>query len=134
MRPYLLPLLAIALAQEERLIPYQTGSSALQVSGQVIDAQTGEALMGVRVKIGTTGTYTNERGFFWLQFTKPESLEVFLLGYQPIKVFISRSMEGLTLRLSPIQTEIESIPIIAEAERETEAGVFLEKAALLRNR
>ncbi|MDW8016009.1 MAG: outer membrane beta-barrel protein, partial [Bacteroidia bacterium] len=44
-----------------------------------------------------------------------------------LKVFIDRPREGLVLRLTPLESETEPVQIVAEVDKETEAGVFVER-------
>lgn len=62
----------------------QTGS----VSGIIVDAATGEPLLGANVIVrGThTGSTTNEQGYFILRDLEPEqyTLDIFFMGYETI--------------------------------------------------
>ncbi|MEN2992660.1 MAG: carboxypeptidase-like regulatory domain-containing protein [Bacteroidia bacterium] len=121
----------ILLAQEERLTIVSPPSVRQRIAGRVIDARTGEPLMGVQVRLGSVGTYTDEKGYFTLIVERLDTLSVFLLGYRPLRVGLSRAETDLLLRLSAVETELQEVPIVAEAARETEAGLFLERLRAL---
>ncbi|MCS6790282.1 MAG: carboxypeptidase-like regulatory domain-containing protein [Bacteroidia bacterium] len=124
--------LAFVHAQEERIVAPQRPKEAasvprIRVVGRVLDAKTGEPLIGVQMRIGAAGTYTDDRGFFALYTEKPDTLVAFLLGYRTIKLPINGATENLLLRLQEIETELEEVSILEEASRESEAGLFLER-------
>ncbi|MCS7297144.1 MAG: hypothetical protein RMK19_07390 [Bacteroidia bacterium] len=100
---------------------------ANQVEGKVIDGKTGEPLPGVLVRTRNKGIYTSEKGSFSLPFSEPETLTIFLAEYRLLKVFVNRPQAGLVFRLFPLEVETEPVQIIADVEKETEAGVFVER-------
>lgn len=60
-----------------------TGALAQKVQGLVIDASTGEALIGasVLVKGAPTGTVTDYEGHFTIELSKRATLTVSYVGY-----------------------------------------------------
>ncbi|MCS7163259.1 MAG: outer membrane beta-barrel protein [Bacteroidia bacterium] len=127
-----LTLLAWAFGQEERLTsPKAPGLPRAQVVGRVIDGRTGEPLMGVQVRLGSLGTYTDEKGGFTLTFTQADTLQVFLLGYHILRVPLHQPTDNLILRLSPIEAELAEVSIVEEADRATEGGLLLERLRAL---
>lgn len=128
-RAAFLLILALGWAQEERVLGESLTPSrpSAYLQGRLIDARTGEPLPAVQVRVGAAGTYTDARGTFSLPYEKPDTLTAFLLGYRIIKVFIHKPSAELLLRMEPIESELETVQIIADAERETEAAVFLER-------
>ncbi|MCX7764148.1 MAG: TonB-dependent receptor [Bacteroidia bacterium] len=127
------PLIIVSVlwAQEERLTGMPPALAPVKPSaticGRIIEAQTGEPLMGVQVKMGRSGTFTDEKGYFCLDFYGADTLVAFLLGYRTLKVPLSKAISNLSLRLEPIESTIEEVKIITDAGKETEAGVFLER-------
>jgi len=127
----LLGLLAICglWAQEERLLPTPAPAKKLTpiIRGKLIDAQTGEPLTGVQVRIGTSGGFTDEKGAFALPFEKPDTLSAFLLGYRTVKLPLNAPTSDLLIRMLPIESEVEEVQIISDAARESEVGVYLQR-------
>lgn len=125
-------LLAWAFGQEERLSTLKDLRPArLQVVGRVIDGRTGEPLMGAQVRLGSLGTYTDEKGGFMLSFTQADTLQVFLLGYRILRVPLRQPTDNLVLRLLPIEAELAEVSIVEEADRATESGLFIERLRAL---
>ncbi|MCS7297717.1 MAG: hypothetical protein RMK19_00335 [Bacteroidia bacterium] len=126
---FFLLLLGLLMAQEERLTGGAPPAPAqgVFVSGRVIDGRTGEPLIGVRIQIGSKGVLSDEKGAFTLFVERPDTLSAFLFGYRPMKVVLPRSTDNLLLRLYEVETELEVVPVIAEADKETETGAFIER-------
>lgn len=124
----ILALGAIGVAQEERLTAptIEKKTAPPIVEGRILDGQTGEPLPGVLVRLGAGGTYTDARGTFSLPF-QAETLTVFLQGYRTVKMPLTRPLSEVYVRLYPIETELEAVQIIADAARETEVGIFLQR-------
>ncbi len=113
-------------AQEER-ITSPLRAEQPRVSGRVIDARTGEGLPGVQVSLGQSGTFSDQQGFFQLPFYGPDTLRAFLLGYRTVKVPLSAPAASLLLRVTPLESQLDTVRIVSEVSRETEAGIFLER-------
>lgn len=113
-------------AQEERRI-FPLRAEQPRVSGRVIDARTGEGLPGVQVSLGQSGTFSDQQGFFQLPFHGPDTLRAFLLGYRTVKVPLTAPVASLLLRVTPLESQLDTVRIVSEVSRETEAGLFLER-------
>ncbi|MCS6790536.1 MAG: TonB-dependent receptor [Bacteroidia bacterium] len=98
-----------------------------RIEGKIIDGKTGEPLPGVLVRSAQKGAYTSEKGLFSLPFVQPETLFVFLPEYRILKVFIAQPQSGIVLRLIPLESEIDTVQIVGEVQKETEAAIFLER-------
>ncbi|RMF53799.1 MAG: hypothetical protein D6750_00535, partial [Bacteroidetes bacterium] len=115
-------------AQEERVVtPVERSLPRARVTGRLIEAATGEPLAGVQVTLSGHGTLTTDKGYFSLPYERPDTLRAFLLGYVPLRVYLARPMTDLILRLTPIEATVDTVIVIAEAARESEAGIFLER-------
>ncbi|MCS7189846.1 MAG: carboxypeptidase-like regulatory domain-containing protein [Bacteroidia bacterium] len=131
MRLAFILLLGALIAQEERVLSpspvVSKGSDVSMLRGRIIDARTGEPLVGVQIRLGLRGVYTDDKGNFVIPFEKSDTLSAFLLGYRVQKVIISQPSSDIILRMEPLETEIGEVQIIDDVSRETEAGNFLER-------
>lgn len=108
-----LSLLSLLYAQEERWVPSAEGKKPISVGridGRVIDARTGEPLPGVTLRLGSIGLLTSEKGTFSLPYEKPDTLELFLLGYRPLRVFLARPRQGVRLSAHTRRNRARSHP------------------------
>lgn len=105
----------------------QRFSPVAQIEGKVIDGRTGEPLSGAIIRNSKGGIYADSRGYFSLPFTSPETLMISFPEYRTLYTCITRPQQGLTLRLFPLETELEAIQIVADLDRESEAGAFVER-------
>jgi len=90
----------------------------VQFRGKVVDAQTGEALAGVKVVLKPFNgvTLTNDSGIFVVAIpaSKVSVLEISMLGYNSlIDTIIDRSSQGRIYRLVPSVSDIDAVVITA---------------------
>ena len=82
----------------------------MAVSGQVVDASTGQSLYGASLQVeGTyTGTITNAEGSFSLNLaTDSAVLIVRFIGFQSARVSVDRdSSSTISIRLEPSTIEL----------------------------
>lgn len=79
---------------------FQNGFAQIDVSGRVLDAQTGDVLIGANIIVKNTrfGTATDNSGFFRIfenEVQLPCTLEVALSNYQSAEFVISKKERGL---------------------------------------
>lgn len=83
-----------------------TSAAALTINGQVVDKETGEALVGVAVKIDNTTTYTDFEGNFSATVigTKSVSINANLISYNPQEVKVDLNCaNSVKLELKPVK-------------------------------
>lgn len=103
-------------------------SPLLQVEGKVLDGNTGEPLAGALIVSKKGGVYADSRGSFTLQFAEPETLTITFPEYKTLRVYVAKPQTGMVFRLFPQEAmELEPVIITAVAERESEAGAFIER-------
>ncbi|MBK7031429.1 MAG: carboxypeptidase-like regulatory domain-containing protein [Bacteroidales bacterium] len=99
-----------------------------KVTGRVIDAKTGETLVGVAIQVkGTTsGTTTSIDGTYSIEFQSEKAILVYsYLGYEPKEITVSEATV-LNVVLNPIATQLESIVVTALGiKREEKPWVML---------
>lgn len=108
------------------------------VSGRIVDAETGEALIGATVieKGTTNGTITNLDGGFTFSVSSGATLQISYVGYEPIEANASDDLSAISLEISPMGLkEIEVLASVA-TDRKTPVAVstirkevILEKAS-----
>ncbi|MCS7081861.1 MAG: TonB-dependent receptor [Bacteroidetes bacterium] len=101
------------------------------VTGRVVDAQTGEALIGVNVVVvGTTqGTTTDVEGRFHLSLPPGRHTLLFrYIGYRPFRAENAEVRPGgvleLAVALQPEAFEVGEVVVEAQALRNTEAALL----------
>ena len=93
------------------------------ISGRVVDAETGEALVGVSVyqaskKVGTT---TNAYGFFSLNIPQTDTCYVRYLGYQT-HFFVALKKKDLTIKLQQKTDVLKVVEIKAQVQKNAALG------------
>lgn len=93
------------------------------ISGRVVDAETGEALVGVSVyqaskKVGTT---TNAYGFFSLNIPQTDTCYVSYLGYQT-HFFVALKQKDLTIKLQQKTDVLKVVEIKAQVQKNAALG------------
>ncbi len=124
-------LVCFALSFSVNLKAQKTGS----VTGTVVDAETGETLIGVNVVLqGTSiGTSTNIDGQYTIRNVEPGSytLEVSYISFQKQTITGVEVNAGqatrLDLTLQPETEELEDVIITAEAILDNEAGLLRQR-------
>ncbi|MBN1789612.1 MAG: SusC/RagA family TonB-linked outer membrane protein, partial [Bacteroidales bacterium] len=86
----------------------------IEISGKVIDASTGEAMLGVTVfiKNTTTGTITDENGNYSLTVSSKSDVIVFsFVSYEPFEIVVG---EQTTINVSLVisATELEQVVVV----------------------
>jgi len=120
----------IVLKRERRQIlstrpftdPVRTESNAYTVNGYVRDVATGEVLIGATVALpdGSTGTITNNYGFFSLTFHQPhDSLSCSYIGYGSQTTVLTGGEQAIRFRLRERRQQLIEVVIYAEDEIET---------------
>ncbi|MCH8557192.1 MAG: TonB-dependent receptor [Balneolia bacterium] len=113
-------------------------SSFGSLTGQVVDAETGEPLMGATVMIAdaSAGTVTNRSGQFSLGglISGEQELIFSYLGYEPVRKKIHIPQQGnITERITLNSRTVDFFPVVVAAHRPLTAGMHHEQAAEPRN-
>ena len=116
----------------------RAASSFGSLTGQVVDAQTGEPLMGATVMIAdaSAGTVTNRSGQFSLGgiISGEQELIFSYLGYEPVRKKIKIPQQGnITERIALNSRPVDFFPVVVSAHRPLTAGMHHEQAAEPRN-
>lgn len=91
-----------------------TFAQSRAVTGQIIDAKTGESLIGVSILIkGTTkGTTTNTEGNFSINVTDNNTILVInYLGYAKREIAIG-SLKQVNVKIDPIETTLNDVVVV----------------------
>ncbi|MBR6194130.1 MAG: carboxypeptidase-like regulatory domain-containing protein [Prevotella sp.] len=87
------------------------------VSGTVVDASTGEPVMGASVTADGLSVVTNADGFFTLKSEQtPEAVVVTHVGYRSRRVAVTDGQ--LTVRLQPTVIQLHEVLVMADNPRE----------------
>lgn len=87
------------------------------VSGTVVDASTGEPVMGASVTAGGLSVVTNADGFFTLKSEQaPEAVVASHVGYRSRRVAVTDGQ--LTVRLQPTVIQLHEVLVMADNPRE----------------
>ena len=114
------PLIAASLLLLFVTFPLDLFAQNVTLSGTVRADDTGETLpyASVLIKGSTTGTATNNDGFFTLLEVPPDSLtlQITYLGYFPYELLLNpRDVQGsIDIRLQPIANELDEVTVISE--------------------
>ena len=105
-------LLIVALLMAMTIMAQKTA-----VSGTVVDASTGEPVMGASVTADGLSVVTNADGFFTLKSEQaPEAVVVTHVGYRSRRVAVTG--EQLTVRLQPTVIQLHEVLVKADNPRE----------------
>ncbi len=89
-------------------------AAAQQIKGKIIDQATNKPLAGATIKFfGKGGAITNNNGEFIFSCTKNNELTVSYIGYATIKQTIQNCVDGLIIKLSPINNNLNEVEITA---------------------
>ena len=93
-------------------------AQAQKVTGMVLDAKTGEPLIGVSVlEVGTTnGIITDLDGHFTLSVQPNAKLQLSYVGYHPLEISASKSNYGV-IQMEPEAIALEEIPAFSSSSR-----------------
>lgn len=88
------------------------------IEGMVVDSVSGEALVGVTIKVkgSTIGTLTDAEGKFSLEIPDGAMLEVSYLGYETKTISVGEK-SNLTIALSPAATGLDQLVVIGYEKR-----------------
>ena len=105
------------------------------VSGRVIDKETGEPLIGATVLItdgtskskGAKGCITDIDGKFSLRVSNKESVSISFVGYQPVSKQIAKNESNIVIELSP-SIELDDVVItgISRRSKDSFTGNYVE--------
>ena len=93
-------------------------AEAQKVMGSVVDAKTGEALIGVSVlEVGTTnGNITDLDGNFSISVQAGAKLQLSYVGYQTMEIATKKGDLGI-IRLEPEAIALEDVTITGQMTR-----------------
>lgn len=100
-------------------------AQALTLSGQVVDAETGEPLAGANVTVGSGGTTTDARGRFEWAVSPGDSIRVSYMGYETAE--LRSAGPSLIVRLQPTVLQVGEVIVLGglveQVSAEAAAGV-----------
>ena len=100
------------------------GSAQVPVRGQVIDAESGEALIGANITsrdLPHGGVTSDADGRFVLELgSLPVNIEVSYIGYQSVNVRISDATVPLTVRLSESSNVVDEVVVVGYGTQKRE--------------
>lgn len=107
------------------LISFSAFGQTSQLSGTVSDSETGEALIGATLLIGSTGTVTDYNGNYSIDLKDGQySVVVSYVGYEPYEEEIQLSKSPFTLNVSLRSSQfLKEIVVTADIARERETPV-----------
>ncbi|MCG8697297.1 MAG: TonB-dependent receptor [Bacteroidales bacterium] len=82
-----------------------------QTGGKLLDAVSGEAIVGAVVKAGNEQTVTNTKGEFYLTSRDIDSIEVRHISYGINKLIVPLNSTGLIIRIDPISNKLSEIKV-----------------------
>ncbi|MEO1449812.1 MAG: carboxypeptidase-like regulatory domain-containing protein [Bacteroidota bacterium] len=98
--------------------PSVSGQGLVTLSGRVLDAETSSPLAYAYIHIGSLGTLSNNQGEFAIRLRETgtaDTLEITLLGYQPVKSAwraLAPSLGDVAMKLAPFTLdEVEILPM-----------------------
>ena len=81
------------------LLPSSLYATDIPVTGQVVDAITGQPLADANLAFGDSGSRSDEAGRFALVLAPGDSLRVSFVGYQTRTLYLQQSTDALVIRL-----------------------------------
>jgi len=94
------------------MLPLAIAAQINVIKGTVKDAKTGEALIGVSVKVQSgTGTTTDVNGNFKLQVTPNAALEISYIGYESQTVVVGNK-STLEIKLNINTTSLDEVVVV----------------------
>ena len=102
----------LSFKRVDQTIYVQTTARLMRVTGKVIDAQTGETLPGVSVKLkgSTDGTVTDITGSYHIEAAENNTLVFSFIGYTSQEVPVSGST--LNVSLKPDQAALKEVVVV----------------------
>lgn len=94
--------------------------------GLVLDAETGEPLLGAAVLISgtTTGTTTDWDGIFRLSVAQGNQLEISYIGYQSKQMQVNAGQDTLRILLSSDTEVLQEVAVTSKRRRNTDMSVL----------
>ena len=107
-------------------------AQAQKVTGSVLDAKTGEALIGVSVlEVGTTnGIITDLDGNFTISVPENAKLQLSYVGYQTLELSVKKGNLGV-IRLEPEAIALEDVTITGQLARTQQTPVAVSQVTAL---
>lgn len=107
-----------------------TADAQEQFTGIVVDSASLTALAQVNVQIkgGSTGTSTDEKGFFSIRALRSDTLVFSLVGYEPLVLPLATYEAGM-IRLSEKYTLLQAVTIDEYRRQNLYEGMFEEQNA-----
>ena len=116
------------------------GQNSGSISGKVIDEQSGELIIGAKVRLITNvnlETITNKEGFFFFKDVKEKNstIEITAPFFQPkiIKDIVLSEKENtkVDVFLNPSNNVLKEVVLNAKSRRNTESSVLLERMKIM---
>ncbi len=107
------------------LLSLPTWASAASIKGVVLDAETGEELVGVAVVLKdnpSKGTTTGLDGSFTIDVPTGSVLIYRYVGYQTMELTHDGKIERLTVQLKPAKVEMDEVVVYGYNINNTESG------------
>lgn len=97
-----------------------TTNEVTALSGKVTSKLTGEALIGVSIKVkgSTSGTSTNQDGNFTISVPENSTLIVSYVGFETIEVPVN-SQSSINISLQPSTSKLDEVVVIGYKKFET---------------
>ncbi len=101
----------------------EDSDKGFNISGQVVDAETQEPLIGAMVMItdgiekGNRGSVTDIDGKFSLRVRSKESIRITYMGYEPLSKQILRPEKNMELALKPSYSSIDEVVVTGISKR-----------------
>ena len=122
--------------EDDRKDIVSTAASSWTVRGKVLDAGTGEEIIGAAITVkddpkrwavsGLDGSFSVS-----VAAGRPSALVCSIIGYRPIEFTCSSAEEGLTILMEEDRVMLDGATVMAENHGKTEAGARgIEKASL----
>ena len=112
------------------VVPMGAVEAQEQFTGIVVDSASLTALpqVNVQIKNGSTGTSTDEKGFFSIRALRSDTLVFSLVGYDPLVLPLAAYEPGM-IRLSEKYTLLEAVTIDEYRRQNLYEGMFEEQNA-----
>ena len=113
------------------VIVMSVSANAQKIKGKIIDQLTNKPLAGATIKFfGKGGTITNNNGDFTFDCRKNNELTVSYIGYATIKQTIQNCADGLIIKLSPTNNNLNEVEITATST--TDKSILLLPLSIIR--
>lgn len=98
------------------LLTFSSQLAMAQVKGKIIDGETGEAVpyASIWVRGTNNGTYSNEEGYFQLNFDENDTLQVQHLGYKKQLLTLTKQKASPLIALQKQTNQLNEVMVEAE--------------------